>query len=58
MTNITDLLQEFWTPSNGAAVGTSFFAMRSGYLLEILQKCLDSLEVRLILFPFLRLLST
>ena len=40
MTDINDLLQEFWTSSNGD-VGTSFFAMRSGCLLGILQKCSD-----------------
>ena len=35
MTDINDLVQEFWTSSNGA-VGTSFFAMRR--LLGSLQK--------------------
>ena len=36
MTDINDLVQEFWTSSN-EAVGTSFFAMRR--LLGILQLC-------------------
>ena len=43
MTDINDLVQEFWTSSNGA-VGTSFFGMRSGCLFEILQWCFDCLE--------------
>ena len=42
MTDINDLVQEFWTSSNGA-VGTSFFAMRSSCLFGILQKCFESL---------------
>ena len=42
MSGINDLVQEFWTSSNGA-VGTS--AMRGSCLLGILQKCFDSLEV-------------
>ena len=42
MTDIDDLVQEFWrTASDG--VGASLFAMRR--LGEILQKCLDFLEV-------------
>ena len=44
MIDINDLLQGFWTSSNGA-VGTSFFAMRSSRLLGILKRCFDSLEV-------------
>ena len=44
MTDIDDLLQEFWTSSNGA-VGTSFFAMRSSCLFRILEKCYGSLAV-------------
>ena len=55
MTDINDLLQDFWTSSNGA-VGTSFFAMRR--LLGILKKCFDSLEVCFDKISFLRLLST
>ena len=42
MTDINDLVQEFWTSINGT-VGASFFAMRR--LLEILQGCFDFLEV-------------
>ena len=42
MTDINDLLQEFWTSSNGA-VETSFFAMRSSCLLGILKICFDIL---------------
>ena len=47
ITDINDLVQEFWTSSNGA-VGTSFFTMRR--LLGILQKsfntmvCFDSIS--------------
>ena len=41
MTDINDLLQEFWTSSNGA-VETSFFA-GSSCLLGILKYCFDSL---------------
>ena len=45
MTDINDLVQEFWTSRHGiGAVETSFIAMRSSCLLRILQKCLDSLE--------------
>ena len=43
MTDINDLVQEFWTSRIGA-VETSFIAMRSNRLLKILQECLDSLE--------------
>jgi hypothetical protein len=43
MTNINDLVQEFWTTSSDGAVGASFFAMRR--LFEILQGCFDSSEV-------------
>ena len=44
MTDINDLMQEFWTSHNGAGgPGTSFFPMRSNCLLEILQRCLGSL---------------
>ena len=43
MTDINDLVQEFWTSSNGAA-GTIFFAMLG--LRGILRECFDSLDVR------------
>ena len=42
MTDINDLVQEFWTASSDGTVG-AFFAMRR--LHEILQKCFDNLEV-------------
>ena len=42
MTDINDLVQEFWRTSIDGA-GASFFAMRR--LLEILQECFDNLEV-------------
>ena len=37
MTDINDLVQEFWRTSNDGAVGAPFFEMRR--LLEILQEC-------------------
>ena len=43
MTDISDLVQEFWRISSGGAGGPSFFAMRR--LFEILQECLECLEV-------------
>ena len=43
MTDINDLVQEFWTSRIGA-IETFFIAMRSSRLLKILQECLDSLE--------------
>ena len=43
MTDINDLLQEFWRTSSHRVVGASFFAMRR--LFEILQGCFDFLEV-------------
>ena len=43
MTDIDDLLQEFWRTSSDGASGSSFLAMRR--LLEILQGCFDFLEV-------------
>jgi hypothetical protein len=53
MTDINDLVQDFWrTPSDGAA-GASFFAMRR--LLEILEECL---EVCFVIISFLQLPST
>ena len=53
MTDINDLVQEFWRTSSDGAVEASFFEMRR--LLEILQECFDDLEVRFVIFPFLRL---
>ena len=48
VTDINDLVQEFWKiSSDGAAAGTSFFEMRR--LFEILQECFHNLKVRLIL---------
>ena len=38
MTDIDDLVQDFWRTSGDGAVGASFFAMRR--LLEIIQQCL------------------
>ena len=55
MTDINDLVQEFWTSSDGA-VGASFIAMRR--LLEILQGCLDSWKVCFDIIFILRLPST
>ena len=44
MTDINDLVQEFWRTSSGdEAIGASFFEMRR--LLEILQECFDDLKV-------------
>ena len=42
MTDINDLVQEFWTSSYGA-VEASFCAMRR--LLEVLEGCFDLIEV-------------
>jgi hypothetical protein len=56
MTDINDLVQEFWRTSSDGAVGATFFAM--GRLLKILQECFNISEVFLILFPLLRLPST
>ena len=55
MTDINNLVQEFWTSSYGA-VWTSFFAMRR--LLEILKKCFNFLVCFNTIFPFSRLAST
>ena len=52
MTDINDLLQEFWTSSNGA-VETSFFAMRPSFLLGILKDFFDVNDV-MVCFSFLR----
>ena len=43
MTDINDLVEEFWRTSSDVQVVTSFFAMRR--MLEILQQCFGSLEV-------------
>jgi hypothetical protein len=59
MTDINDLVQEFWGPGtlNDGAVGTSFFATLR--LLEILQECFDILEVPVcFVISVLRLPST
>ena len=47
MTNINELVQEFWRTSSDEAVEVSFFAMRR--LLEVLQKCFDFMEVCFVL---------
>jgi hypothetical protein len=53
MTDINDLMRDFWRTSGGGADGESFFAMR--HLLEILQECFHILEVCFdFFFPFLR----
>ena len=49
MTDINDLVQEFWRTSSDGAVGASFFEMRR--LLEILQECFDNLEVCFDIIP-------
>ena len=51
MTDIDELVQMFWTSSDGA-VEVPFFAMLR--LLEILQECFDKLEVCLDINPFFR----
>ena len=43
MTDINDLVQEFWGTSSEGVLEESFFAMRR--LLEILQSCFNKLEV-------------
>ena len=43
MTDINDLVQEFWMTSSDGAVVAPFFEMRR--LLGILQKCFDHLDV-------------
>ena len=43
MTNINDLVQEFWRTSSDGDAGASLFAMRR--LFQILQGCLNILEV-------------
>jgi hypothetical protein len=43
MTDINDLVQDFWRTSSDGADGESFLAMR--HLLEILQECFHILEV-------------
>ena len=48
MTDINDLVQEFWSASSNGAVGASFFAMRR--LLEILQGCLEVFFVIISIF--------
>ena len=55
MTDINDLVQEFWTSSDGAD-GASFIAMRR--LLEILHECLVLWKVCFDMIFVLRLPST
>ena len=43
MTDIYDLVQEFWRTSSDETVGAFFFAMR--HLFEILERCFETLEV-------------
>ena len=43
MADINHLVQDFWRTSSDGAIGASFFEMRR--LLEILQNCIDVLEV-------------
>ena len=50
MAGINDLVQEFWSTSSDRDVGASFFAMRR--LFEILQKCINILEVRFNIISF------
>jgi hypothetical protein len=50
MTDINDLLQDFWRTSSDGVVGTSLFAMRR--LHEILQQCFN---VCFNIYPFARL---
>ena len=56
MTDINDLVQEFWRTSRDGAVRVSFFAMRR--LFEILQRCFVILEVCFDIISVLRLPST
>ena len=56
VTDINDLVQEFWRISTDETDGESISAMRR--LFEILQKCLESFGVCFIYFCFLRLPST
>ena len=50
MTDINELMQEFWRASSDGAVGASFFEMRR--LLEILEACFDNFEVWFYSFGF------
>ena len=43
MTEINDLVQDFWKDPSDVVDGGSFLAMR--HLLKILQECFDILEV-------------
>jgi hypothetical protein len=56
MTDINDLVREFWTTPSDGAVGVPFFAMRR--LLEILEMCFNILRVRFDIISLLRLTST
>ena len=50
MTDINDLVQEFWRTSTDGTDGETLFAMRR--LFEILQKCFDNLVVYFLYFGF------
>ena len=50
MTDVSNLVQEFWTTLSDGAVEDKFFAMRR--LLEILQRCFHFLEVRFDIISF------
>ena len=53
MTDVNDLVQEFWGTSNDGVDGAPFFAMLC--LHDILQNALESVDVRFVYFLFLRL---
>ena len=55
VTDINELVQEFWKISSDGASGASFFEMRR--LFKILQDCFDNLKVQLILLFLPRRLS-
>ena len=50
MTDINELMQEFWRASSDGTVGASFFEMRR--LLEILEACFDPSKYGFILSVF------
>jgi hypothetical protein len=56
MTDINDLMQEFWRTSSDRAVGSSFFAMRR--LFKILEPCSVNLKVCFHIISVLELPST
>ena len=53
MADINDLVQEFWRTSSDGAVGAPFYEMRR--LLEILQRCIEFLDVSFNIVLVLRL---